>query len=122
MDKIVQSAPSLGRGEVIEKINVDGMFLYGLRSAPKVYNVLADALEWITHHCQQHTPIHNTCMLTTRRPTGTRKAAWSNHIHSCAGYSDRCSQARAKIQVNGSSLIIYHASRECKLMSDVSGK
>ena len=50
VDKIVQSAPSLGRGELIEKINVDGMFPYGLRSAPKVYNVLADALGWIAQH------------------------------------------------------------------------
>ena len=69
---------------------------------------------------QQHTPIHNN--KPNKCPTGTRKAAWSNHLHSCAGYSDRYSQVRAKIQVNGSSLTIYHASRECQLTSDVSGK
>ena len=33
-----------------DKINVDGMLPFGLRSAPKVFNTLADSLEWIVHH------------------------------------------------------------------------
>ena len=46
-------------------------------------------------------PIHtlhtDTTCSASPFSTGTRKAAWSNHLHSCAGYSDRCSQARVNI-------------------------
>ena len=76
MDEIALSALTLGRGALIakidiklayrlvpvygydhqwlgmkwqEKIDVDGMLPFGLRSAPKVFNALADALECIVH-------------------------------------------------------------------------
>ena len=45
-----------------------------------------------------------------RHPTGTRKAAWSNHLHSCAGYSDRCSGARAKTPSREAGLATWYGS------------
>ncbi len=33
-------------GHAVER-SVDGMLPFGLRSAPKIFNALADALEWI---------------------------------------------------------------------------
>ena len=46
-----------------------------------------------------------------RHPTGTRKAAWSNHLHSCAGYSDRYSGARAKTPSREAGLATWYVGR-----------
>ena len=50
---------------------IDTCLLFGLQSAPKIFNILADLLEWIVKTCNVTFPVHYLDDLLTIGPPGS---------------------------------------------------
>ena len=100
-----------------DRVYVDPMLPFGLRSAPKIFNAIADALEWILHHqgvefCEHYLddfiilgrPDSPECQqalasLQCVRPAGSAASSpqerGSNHMHYVSRNRDRYGSMRA---------------------------
>ena len=107
VDQVAQQAVLLGKGSLIAKIDikaayrlipvnphqrhylgmswksqtyVDTMLLFGLRSAPKIFNAIADALEWCVSRGGVESVYHYLDDFTVLGLPGTGQCAESLHI------------------------------------------
>ena len=130
VDQVAKKAVALGKGSLMAKIDIksayrlipvapkdrlylgmkwegkvyiDGMLPFGLRSAPKIFSAVADALEWcvaregvdiIYHYLDDFTvlgpssseecgipPKTKVCMQGPGNSAGSRETSWPKHLH-----------------------------------------